>query len=187
MLTEVNMKGIGKCLRAGAFILVLGGLLTSATFAAEYDHKIQLKKMSFEWRVNGDNLDIRLKAKTKGWVAVGFNTEGSMKNANLILGYVKRGKVKISDQFGVRQEEHIRDIMTGGQNNIFNKKGSESINQTTISFTIPLKSGDQRDFTINPSQETIILLAYGKRNDNFQSKHEFRTAIKVNLKTGAYR
>ena len=181
------MKGTRVCLKVCAIFLTAVNLLISTTFAAEYDHKIQLKKMSFEWRVNGVNLDIRLKAKTKGWVAIGFNTEGSMKNANLILGYVKRGKVKISDQFGVRREEHIRDIMTGGQSDISNKKGSETLNQTTVSFSIPLQSGDKRDFAIKTAQETIILLAYGKRSDNFQSKHEFRTAIKVNLRTGAYR
>ena len=168
-------------------LVIILGLAFSPAAAVEYEHKIQLKRISFEWRLNGDQLDIRLKANTKGWVAIGFNKEGSMKNANLILGYVKRGKVKISDQFGIRQEEHIRDIMTGGQINISNQKGRETFNQTTISFSIPLNSGDKRDFAIDPTQESIVLLAFGKNYDNFQSKHEFRTALKVNLTTGAFR
>ena len=181
------MKRFSTILKQWSIFLVVLSLSSSIAIAVDYDHKIQLKKMSFEWRVNGSNLDIRLKAKTKGWVAIGFNTEGSMKNANLILGYVKRGKVKISDQFGVRQEEHIRDIMTSGEDNISNKTGNETFNQTTVSFTIPLKSGDKRDFAIDPARETIILLAFGKNRDNFQSKHEFRTSITVTLNTGAFR
>ena len=169
--------------------IILVGVLAipSIVMASEYDHRILLKNMSFEWRIDGAHLNIQLKAKTKGWVAIGFNTEGSMKNADLILGYVKRGKVKISDQFGIRSEEHIRDIVSGGADNIQNIKGSERFSQTTISFSIPLKSGDSKDFAIDPTREVMVLLAFGRGQDNFHSKHAFRTALKVNLSTGKYR
>jgi len=168
-------------------LFVVSLLLSGVLVAADYDHKVALKNMSFEWRLNEQTIDIRLIAKTKGWVAIGFNTAGNMKKANLILAYVKRGKVKISDQFGVRLEEHIRDVMTGGEDNISNKKGNETFNKTVVSFSIPLDSGDPGDFSIDPDKETFVLLAYGKGRDNFQSKHEFRTALKVNLTTGAYK
>ena len=38
---------------------------------------------------------------------------------------------------------------------------------------------------IDQRGETVVLLAYGPDRDSFKVKHKFRTAMKVNLATGA--
>ena len=56
--------------------------------------------MRFEWKIDGANLHVRLSAKTTGWVAVGFDSTSAMKDANLIIGYVKDGRAVLRDDFG---------------------------------------------------------------------------------------
>lgn len=161
-------------------------LPTNRLLAVDYKHTIELDRMSFSWTLDGKDIHIRLKAETKGWVAVGFNPKRAMAGANFIIGYVKRREVKIQDEFGIRLNDHIRDVINQGENNVTNVSGRESRGETTISFTIPLDSGDKNDTKIDPDSINKVLLAFGTQRDNFHTKHIFRTALNVNLKTGDY-
>lgn len=152
----------------------------------EYSHKIALDSISFEWSVDGDNLNVRLVAKTDSWVGIGFNPSSAMKDANFVLGYVKSGKVSVTDEFGTSRFQHQEDSKIGGETNITDVSGDESGGMTTVSFTIPLNSGDDKDQVISPDADTVILLAHGAGRDSFKSKHSFRSELKVNLSTGAF-
>ena len=154
--------------------------------AADYAHEVNAKKMSFAWTVNGDKLDVKLSADTTGWVAVGFNPADAMKGANYILGFVKDGKVTLSDDFGDSPTGHKPDDKLGGTEDVTLVGGSEENGATTIEFSIPLASRDANDGSnIDVNGETVVLLAYGPDRDSFKIKHKFRTAMKVNLATGA--
>ncbi len=167
-------------------IAMLIMMIPAQLVAVEYSQKISLDKMSFEWRLNNKMIHIRLKAETKGWVAVGFNSTNSMKGANFVIGYVKRGKVRIQDSYGIRMNEHIRDIMNNGKDDIMDVSGKEEGTSTTLQFTIPLVSGDKNDKKIVPGLFTKILLAFGPDRDSFDTEHLFRTVLTVNLTTGEY-
>ncbi len=65
--------------------------------ASEYDHKLDTDKMDVFWRIDGDKIHVKLAAKTSGWVAIGFDPEKAMQGANIIIGAVKKGKVRIED------------------------------------------------------------------------------------------
>jgi DOMON domain len=158
---------------------------TGTVMAAEYAHEITEKKITFAWTVNGENIDIKISAKTTGWVAVGFNPSEKMQDANIIIGYVKKNKVVISDDFGSEANIHKKDTKAGGKNNISNKSGSETGGITTLEFTIPLNSGDPKDRVIIPDGNTTVLLAYGAGRDSFLTKHAIRVSKTVNLSTGA--
>ena len=153
--------------------------------AAEYAHEIKAKKMAFAWLVNGDRLDVKLSAETTGWVAVGFNPTDAMKGANYILGFVKDGKVTLSDDFGDSPTGHKPDDKLGGSEDVTLVGGSEENGATTIEFSIPLASADANDGKLDANGETVVLLAYGPDRDSFKVKHKFRTAMRVNLATGA--
>ena len=169
------------------FLIVtfLGILFPAIINAGNYDFTIDLGKMQFEWKVDGSNLNIYLKAKTKGWVGVGFNPTKRMKNANILIGYVKRGKVSIRDDFGYAQTGHKSDEKIGGQNNITKISGSERGGHTELKFTIPLDSGDPKDSLINVSKDITMMFAFGK-SDNYRLKHKFFKKIKINLGTGKH-
>lgn len=153
--------------------------------AAEYNHEVQDKKISFAWKVAGETLAVKLTAETEGWVGIGFNPESAMKGANFILGYVKDGEVKLDDDFGIDASAHRSDTKLGGTSDVTVVGGSETGGMTTIEFTIPLESSDKNDTKIDVNGDTTVLLAYGSGRDSFLAKHKYRTALKVNLSSGA--
>lgn len=176
------MKIITKAF-VGACLLLCGMATTGA--AGQYDHEVKDKKISFAWKVDGDRLAVKMAAETEGWVGIGFNPSKAMKDANFILGYVKDGEAKIVDEFGDSESGHSLDEKLGGTTDAVLVGGTEAGGTTTIEFTLPLKSADKHDSTLNVNGDTVVLLAYGGGRDSFKTKHTYRTTLKVNLGTGA--
>ncbi len=142
---------------------------------------ITIDRITFTWKPEGKNLNATVKAPTTGWVAVGFDPAVVMKDANLIIGYVKDGQVFIRDDYGDGLFGHDADVNGGGQDNVTNKRGKEEGGATEISFTIPLDSGDERDRKLVVGQTHKVLFAYGPDGaDNFKTQHQVRT--KTDLK-----
>lgn len=166
-----------------SLILILTLLLAippSGAFAREYDHEIKDDNITFAWTVNGTKLDIKISARTTGWVAVGFNPSNRMQGANIIIGYVTKNEVVIRDDFGFRETGHREDK----NSNITNQTGSEIAGVTTLEFTIPLNSGDPEDGVIQPAGDTKIIFAYGAGRDNLRTRHKYRATKTINLATG---
>ena len=159
-------------------------LLSGNLQAAEYKHSLTIDKMTFDWSVVGENLAIKLSAPTTGWVAIGFHPTDMMKDANIIIGFVKDGKVEIFDDFGTQPTQHGPDTKRDGQENVTVVGGSETGNTTTLEFTIPLNSGDPNDGVIQPKADTVIMLAYGPDRDSTKLKHQFAKTLTVNLDSG---
>lgn len=170
-----------KSLVIGSFALVVS---MGQALAAEYDHSVEVENMAFSWKVDGENLAVKMEAKTEGWVGIGFNPSEKMKDANYVLGYVKKGKAEIVDEFGTTKTGHKNDTKVGGVENATLISGTEEGGMTTIEFTIPLDSGDEKDGKLEVDGDTVVLLAYGAGRDSFKSKHKYRTSVTVNLGTG---
>jgi hypothetical protein len=170
------------------FILLWVVLSTGLCFAVsgEYDHKIAVENVVFQWKIKGETIHIRMAAKTEGWVGIGFNPSARMKDANFIIGYVKEGKVNITDHYGTTERQHEKDTKLGGQMNIADMAGKEEKGVTEISFSIPLNSEDPKDQPIWTDKDNTVLLAYGAGRDSFRAKHLFRTVLKVNMSTGEF-
>ena len=160
-------------------------VMVNVAQSTEYQHSITEKKITFDWSVAGDQLAVKLSAPTTSWVAVGFNPSKKMKDANIIIGYVKKGKVKISDEFGTAATQHKGDKKVGGVDHVTVVGGTEEGGITTIEFTIPLNSGDEKDGVIDPAADTTIILAQGEGRDSFKVKHKVHATVVVNLSTGA--
>jgi len=156
-------------------------LLTLEIFAqTDSFKKVTVKNITFEWKVEGKNLHVKLRAKTLGWIGVGFNPTKIMKDANIIIAYVKDGKVTIRDDFGTKEKRHASDIELGGQDNILNAKGTEENGATSIEFSIPLDSGDIYDQKLIPGKEYKIMFAMGEE-DSFTKKHKKKTKVTITL------
>jgi len=171
------------CSMLGAVCLAL--LLTADLHAAGYQHSLTVDKMTFDWSIEGGNLAIKLSAPTTGWVGVGFHPTDMMKDAHIILGFVKDGKVEISDEFGNQPTQHVPITKRGGKDNVTVIGGSETGTTTTLEFSIPLKSGNADDGVIEPNADTVILLAYGPDRKSTKLKHQFAKSVTVNLGSGA--
>jgi hypothetical protein len=166
-----------------AFLILMCTFSTNV-FAAEYQHSFVSDKMTFDWSVEGEMLAVKLTAPTKGWVAVGFNPSKKMKDANIIIGYVKKGEVSIFDEYGTHPAKHARDSKKGGNDDVTVVGGSEEGKKTTIEFKIPIKTDDKLDTTLDVSGDTTVILAYGPDRDSIRMKHAYHDTQVINLSTG---
>jgi len=155
---------------------------TAAAF--EYDHMLQAKGMDVHWRLDGTQIHIKLSAKTTGWVGIGFGPENAMQGADIIIGAVKKGKVRIEDHYGDRKRGHSSDKKLGGKNHVLNPRGIEKDGITTIFFTLPLHAGEKWDKTIDPSKMSRIMVGYGSGRDSFKAGHKYKGVYDVNFSTG---
>lgn len=172
----------GKCVIAAAAAAML---LAAPVSALAYDHTVDLKEMSFSWKIVDKNIQIKLTGDSTGWIGIGFNPTKQMEGANYILGYVKDGEVALTDDYGDSARGHKSDEDLGGSSDVTLIGGSEKGKTTTIEFSIPLNSGDKYDTALDVNGDTVVLLGYGGKRDSFKSKHKYRSTITVNLSTGA--
>lgn len=174
---------------AAAAALTLGLLICGCNTAGDEPPagpgnggSITIDRITFTWKPEEGNLNATVKAPTTGWVAVGFDPAVAMKDANLIIGYVKDGQVYIRDDYGSGFTGHRADVNGGGQDNVTNKSGKEEGGVTEISFTIPLDSGDERDRRLVAGQTYKVLLAYGPDGaDDFTTQHRIRTSTDLKI------
>ena len=165
-------------------VLIMLVLFTLPLSAMEYQHKLEIKNIQFSWTIEGDLIHVQLSAKTTGWVGIGFDPEKAMSGANIIIGAVKKGNFKVEDHYGNRKRGHDNDEKLGGKNNVINPSGSEKDGVTTISFTLPLDTGDKYDKPIKPEGTSLVMFAYGAGKDSFKSRHPYRTVYEINYTTG---
>ena len=138
--------------------------------------------ITLEWEADSIYLNVTLSAKTTGWVALGLDPSFGMKDANLIIGYVKDDSVYIRDDHGDSPTSHKSDVSAGGEDNVINKIGTEENGITTIGFSIPLNSGDKHDKQLEVGKSYKILLAHGPEGaDDFSTHHQKRTLLKITL------
>ncbi|MCG8572374.1 MAG: DOMON domain-containing protein [Spirochaetes bacterium] len=149
--------------------LILIMTFTVSLYSSDQFQTLESRGISFSWRIVGENLEVIVKAKTTGWLSVGFNPSKRMKDADYIIGYIKKGQVFISDDFGIGLTMHTADEKVGGKNNIISSSGTEKDGFTEIQFMIPLNSGDKYDQVIGKGTHKVIL-AYGLKDD-YTSKH----------------
>jgi len=130
-----------------------------------------VRDFHFMWRIDDAGLlHVKIMTSTTGWVAVGFAPTSVMKDANLIIGYVKADTAYLSDEFGVALTAHSPDAKLGGTDDIKEKSGMESEGLTEIHFAIPLNSGDKFDKVLEKGKACKIIMAAGSE-DNFATKH----------------
>lgn len=166
-------------------VMTIGALALIPATASAYDHEVSARGMSFSWSVEGNLLKGKMSAKTGGWVAVGFNPSSKMKDANIIIGYVKDGTGTVADHFGDKATGHSADTELGGSEDVTLVAASEENSMTTIEFTMPMDSADAYDQVLQADGDTVLLLAYGPDRDSLKPRHTFRASKVVNLSTGA--
>ncbi len=166
-------------------VLALSMVGVNSVQAADYDHEMKGAGVTFSWKVDGDTLHGKMSAKTKGWVAVGFNPVEKMQGGNYILGYVKGDDVQVADHFGNKKINHDSDEKLGGTSDVTIVGGTEKGGTTTIEFTIPMNSGDKYDTALVADGDTTVVLAHGPPRDSFKARHKKQAIKTVNLSTGA--
>ncbi len=172
---------LALCVAAGA---LAGGSaeLMEPTEGSDGFKVVELEEFTFAWQVRDDSLDVRISAPTTGWVAIGFEPTRAMKDADMRFGFVADGSAEVGDHFGVSAINHRFDTDLGGTRDVSNVGGSEEGGRTTLTFTMPLDSGDEYDVALSPGQEVIVIYAHGGDGvDNYTTKHVARGGFRVVL------
>ncbi len=108
-------------------------------------------------RIDGDTLRLAMKAKTNGYVAIGFDPAERMKDADIILGFVKEGKAVIADMYSTGVTgPHPPDDQQGGKNDVTVFGGSKKDGVTIIEFERKLVTGDPKDKIIKTGDNKVI-------------------------------
>lgn len=159
------------------YVFIMFIIIALAGWADNFK-SIEKDNVFIAWEIEGDTIHIKMTAYTEGWIAIGIGAEMKMKGADIIIGYVKDGEVFIRDDYGNSPISHRADTSGGGEDNILSASGVESRGVTTIEFTIPLDSGDDRDNRIIPGKTYRVIYACG-RKDNFTSIHSKRGSLEI--------
>jgi hypothetical protein len=165
-----------KCI---LFVLVVL-FFSTLPLSAQDIQTVEIKEIVFQWEIVNDDIIIILSAPTKGWIAVGFEPSRMMKDADILIGYVKDGETFMEDHYGSGNTKHQADLDLGGTNDITIIGGSELNDITMLNFSIPLHSLDSNDRILEKGEEYKLIFAYGKRDD-FKSYHKVRTSMMLTL------
>ena len=147
------------------------GIISDGEYASKqaYDNG----NYEIQWTSDGTSIYIAMKAKTTGFVAVGIQPGTTMKDADIVFGFVKDAKVQIFDLFSTGSfGPHPADTELGGTNDILEFGGKEDGGYTIIEFKRALKTNDKNDNEIVKGKNKIIW-AYGN-TDALNIQHSAR-------------
>ena len=103
-------------------------------------------------------------------------------DANIIIGYVSDEEVFLRDDYGIGNVRHGADVDNGGTYDLSDVEGSEAGGVTTVSFTMPLDSGDALDKPLVSGSTYKMLMAHGPDGaDDFGTYHGSRGSVEINL------
>lgn len=139
----------------------------------EYAKMQQFGEFEVYSRIDGDKVRMALKAKTNGYVAIGFEPAQRMQDADIILGFVKDGKATVADMFSTGPTgPHPPDEQQGGKNDVTVFGGSNKDGVTVIEFERKLDTGDPKDKVIKIGDNKIIWAI--SEEASFSAKHPKR-------------
>jgi hypothetical protein len=139
----------------------------------EYAGVARYGDYSISWLTDETTIFIAVRAKTVGWVAVGIQPSTTMKDADIILGFVKDGKASVYDLYSTGSfGPHPRDTELGGTDDISEFGGKEEGGYTVIEFKRALKTADRFDKSLLKGSNKIIY-SFGFADD-IESRHIIR-------------
>lgn len=149
----------------------------------EYDRMVSYDNGKYElaWAADNEYIYIFMRAMTEGFVALGIQPGTMMREADIIIGFVKDGRVSIRDDYSANAfGPHSADTdLTGGTDDIIEYFGVEKEEYTTLEFKRKLNTGDKYDHPVAGGINKIIW-AYGF-SDDFQIKHSSRGYGQIEL------
>lgn len=148
--------------------------------AGEYTSNIRYFDYQLFWSNDDQYAYFGIKVKTAGYVALGLQPGSTMKDADLILGFVKQGSVSIFDMYSAESfGPHFQDTELGGIYDIIDFGGSEGGGFTILEFKRALDTTDMYDIPLSEGTNKI-LWAYGAI-DEFRQRHTARGYGEINI------
>lgn len=132
------------------------------------------------WTNTDDTISIGIKGKTTGWIAIALSPTLSKGGADLIIGAVTGGQVILIDSYSPGYSGgHPRDASSGGTDDLYDIRGSESGGVTTIEFKRKINTLDSRDVAFQHGSNPF-LFAMGP-DDTMASEHSLVGAGEITI------
>eukprot|EP00002_Diphylleia_rotans_P013251 TRINITY_DN2582_c0_g1_i10.p1 TRINITY_DN2582_c0_g1~~TRINITY_DN2582_c0_g1_i10.p1 ORF type:complete len:942 (-),score=129.11 TRINITY_DN2582_c0_g1_i10:146-2971(-) len=170
----------------------------ASTKKAVYSFENPEKTVSVKWTLftgmsEKPEIIFDIKAKTSGWVGIGFSSLDSpaMPKSDMIVGWVADDKVHVYDLYSPGYYMPVLDDANGGQQNVYAASGKEINGVTEIQFKRFLDTGDSTtDYTLDLSSQISLLWALGDEDGKVRdgridfSKHVEKGFAAVHFGTG---
>ena len=196
MVTSSKQRSVaGQILPVLIILLILGSIVSAYAVEAdgtiaegEYSGRLSLDGGGYllYWAVAGDTAHFGIRARSRGWVALGIEPTQFMAGADMIFGWVDSGgTVRAVDCYSTGLfGPHPPDEELGGQQHILTFAGREQGGVTIFEFSRPLDSGDAYDKPLSGQGEIKIIWAHSD-SDNYQIPHSHRGSAVISLAAGA--
>ena len=147
----------------------------------QFPEKKHVEKNGIEiiWYFAGERIFFELSAKTKGWVALGFDDDHDIAGSYLIMACVKESQVVVQEHFVIENGIYPSFDSQGKTNSTMNIEGIEN-DRTTIRFSLPKKKKCNWAMDLLPGNEYVLHLAYSMEGD-FNHHSIERNSINVKL------
>ncbi len=126
----------------------------------EYSKDLSLSGGNYivHWKNDAENLYMALEGRAEGFVAIGFEPSQAMKDADMVMGWVSRGKATVLDLYSTGiYGPHPPDEDLGGTDDILEFGGDEANGWTVIEFKRKMETGDGWDKAFKPGQTVDII------------------------------
>jgi DOMON domain len=148
-----------------------------AQAAGEHTRFASAAGVEFRWALEGRLLHGCMRARTRGWVTVGFNTQPALDGARLVMGRVIDGKARIE----VHRAQPPRHARIAGADNVVRiSGGAQQAGVTHVCFVMPLDPIDASDVMLVAGAPTHLVLAWSHESD-FDHHSADRDAVNVQL------
>ena len=148
--------------------------------AGEYAGRASYGDYEINWGSDGQYVCVGIRAKTSGWVAVGFQPEPLHRETDMVLGFVEDGKASVFDMFSAAELGPCSaDGTLGGSDDVLEYGGREEGGYTVIEFKRLLSTGGDYDGELFSGANEIIW-AYSLLDDPRQ-KHADRGRGEIEL------
>ncbi|CAD5112484.1 DgyrCDS1700 [Dimorphilus gyrociliatus] len=120
-----------------------------------FNHEIVLKApdvYKLFWKYDDKKITFEIMVKTKGWVGFGLSPNGGMKDSDVVIGWVKAGKVSFEDRHAVGNSEPRLDKSQDWRL----LSGQEKEHYTILKFERNLRTCDPQDRDINDETTRLI-------------------------------
>jgi len=127
--------------------------------------------LEISWKNDAQFLYVGLNGSTKGWISLGFEPTVWMKDADIIIGSVEKGKATVLDENCTgNYGPHLNDTELVGTYDIIESGGEENGNWTVIEFKRKMNTRDKFDKAFISGQRVFIIWAMADKTSE-EVKH----------------
>ncbi len=141
---------------------------------------IKKNGMEVTWAIKEDKITFTMNAPTDGWIAIGFNDSENMTGAYLLMGNVINNQPHLVEHYTKSPGNYSPLTNYGVMSRVVDLSGSETVNSTTLEFSLPIHSSDSYSRDLTKGKSYTMTMAFS-REDDFQHHSMMRTSVQIKL------